>query len=159
MAWTQATANGGNSEKTGYRNENNNAAATAKTANYGSGNSNASSSSSSSGDPRGNEGNNYTNYLTPAPKVPTPVYASPNEQGQQATPMPMVQTTPVYIGTTPVSNGTAAPAATITELPVEADNIEWLQKWAEALKTGVLDNNQEFQDQLGQGRIWIVLTY
>ena len=148
MAWTQATRNGGNSEKTGNRNKNNNASANAQTANYGSGNSNASSSSSSSGDPRGNEGNNYTNYLTPAPKVPTPVYASPNEQGQQATPMPMVQTTPVYIGTTPVSNGTAAPAATITELPVEADNIQWLQKWAESLKTGVLDNNQEFQDQL-----------
>ena len=148
MAWTQATANGGNSEKTGNRNKNNNASANAQTANYGSGNSNASSSSSSSGDPRGNEGNNYTNYLTPAPKVPTPVYASPNEQGQQATPMPMVQTTPVYIGTTPVSNGTAAPAATITELPVEADNIEWLQNWAESLETGVLNNNKEFQDQL-----------
>ena len=91
MAWTQATANGGNSQKTGNRNVNNNASANRQTANYGS--SNAASSSSSSGDPRGNEGNNYTNYLTPAPKAPTPIYASPNEQGQNnPAPTPVVPT-------------------------------------------------------------------
>ena len=82
------------------------------------------------------------NKVAPAP-APTPVYPSPNEQGQQTTPAP----TPV-VQNTPVTIGTASPAATITELPVEADNIKWLQDWAESLETGVLDNNKEFQDQL-----------
>ena len=36
MAWTQATANGGNSQLTGNRNVNNNASANRQTANYGS---------------------------------------------------------------------------------------------------------------------------
>ena len=82
MAWTQATPNGGNSAKTGHRNKNNNASANRQTSNYGSGNSN---SSSSSGDPRGDEGNGYTNYLTPAPTPVTPIYSSPHEQGQNNT--------------------------------------------------------------------------
>jgi hypothetical protein len=137
MGLSWASPNGGNSQKTGNKNKNNNAAASAKTANYGSGNSNTSSSSSSSGDPRGNEGNNYTNYLTPAPKAPTPIYASPNEQGQNA-PAPKNVTV------------TAVPSANIqeTKLPTEQQsNKDDLNAWLDSLEEG-FDINKEQTNKL-----------
>jgi hypothetical protein len=137
MGLSWASPNGGNSQKTGNKNKNNNAAANAKTANYGSGNSNTSSSSSSSGDPRGNEGNNYTNYLTPAPKAPTPIYASPNEQGQNA-PAPKNVTV------------TAVPSANIqeTKLPTEQQsNKDDLNAWLDSLEEG-FDINKEQTNKL-----------
>ena len=151
MAWTQATPNGGNSQKTGNRNKNNNAAANAKTANYGSGNSNTSSSSSSSGDPRGNEGNNYTNYLTPAPKAPTPVYPSPNEQGQGA----VAPVAPVTVTPIPQNDITSAPTpmAPMAQTAPTYDD-DWIKNWIDDQATknsgyeeSVVLNTQAIKDQ------------
>ena len=127
MAWTQATRNGGNSEKTGHRNENNNAAATAKTANYGSGNQTYASP-------------NEQGQNKPAP---TPVYASPNEQGQNK-PAP----TPVYPSpneqgqnnTPPPSNnggsgGNNSPATT-TPAPPAVITDDSLNAWLDSLEEG-----------------------
>ena len=171
MAWTQATPNGGNSAMTGNRNKNNNASANRQTANYGS--SNAASSSSSSGDPRGNEGNNYTNYLTPAPKAPTPIYASPNEQGQNnPAPTPVVPTVAppkikltmgeendgygvnrdVYEGSPYKDQFAVNSRNSFTEDAIEeaqqSSRDDWIKEWAKNLETGVTDNNKDFQDQL-----------
>ena len=171
MAWTQATPNGGNSAMTGNRNKNNNASANRQTANYGS--SNAASSSSSSGDPRGNEGNNYTNYLTPAPKAPTPIYASPNEQGQnKPAPTPVVPTVAppkikltmgeendgygvnrdVYEGSPYKDQFAVNSRNSFTEDAIEeaqqSSRDDWIKEWAKNLETGVTDNNKDFQDQL-----------
>jgi len=130
MAWTQATRNGGNSEKTGYRNENNNAAATAKTANYGSGNQTYASPNEQG-----------QNKPAPAP-TPTPVYASPNEQGQNK-PAP----TPVYPSPNeqgqnnpPPSNnggsgGNNSPATT-TPAPPAAITDDSLNAWLDSLEKG-----------------------
>jgi hypothetical protein len=156
---------------TGNRNKNNNASANRQTANYGS--SNAASSSSSSGDPRGNEGNNYTNYLTPAPKAPTPIYASPNEQGQnKPAPTPVVPTVAppkikltmgeendgygvnrdVYEGSPYKDQFAVNSRNSFTEDAIEeaqqSSRDDWIKEWAKNLETGVTDNNKDFQDQL-----------
>ena len=151
MAWTQATPNGGNSQLTGNRNKNNNASANRQTANYGSGNSNTSSSSSSSGDPRGNEGNNYTNYLTPAPKAPTPVYPSPNEQGQGA----VAPVAPVTVTPIPQNDITSTPAPTApTAQTAPTYDDDWIKNWIDDQATknsgyeeSVVLNTQAIKDQ------------
>jgi len=72
MGLSWASPNGGNSQKTGNRNENNNSSANRQTANYGSGNKTYASP-------------NEQGQNKPAPSpAPTPVYASPNEQGQNS---------------------------------------------------------------------------
>jgi len=130
MAWTQATPNGGNSQKTGNRNKNNNASANAQTANYGSGNQTYASPNEQG-----------QNKPAPAP-TPTPVYASPNEQGQNK-PAP----TPVYPSPNeqgqnnpPPSNnggsgGNNSPATT-TPAPPAAITDDSLNAWLDSLEKG-----------------------
>ena len=147
MAWTQATPNGGNSAKTGHRNKNNNASANRQTSNYGSGNSN-SSSSSSSGDPRPDEGNGYTNYLTPAPTPVTPIYPSPNEQGQNNTNT-----------TTTKKDNTTTNTTTNNNYIENSYEDDWIKTWADsysnasdsnfnALQTNFAASNKQNADNI-----------
>ena len=136
MGLSWGTPNGGNSQKTGQRNANNNASANRQTSNYGGG------SSANTGPPSQN--------FAPDPK-PTPPAPSPFEQGQgTVTPAPAPKPTPIYpspheqgqgvvTSPAPVPVITTQPNNPVADIPVEVADNKWIQDWAETLESGMQD--------------------
>jgi len=117
-------------------------------------------------DPRGNEGNTHTNYLTPAPKAPapkapTPVYKDDNPWSNDAMDSTPIAVTPVYPNTAPPSQGLGidnTPPAPIlkpkvlpeikygSNQPVPNDN--YMQDWADSLESGIQDQFTDSEKQI-----------